>query len=37
MVATLPNHKSVRDEENNTLNTSPDSEKEEPVNLVEII
>ena len=31
-VATLPNHKTVRNEENNIVNTSPDSEKEEPMN-----
>lgn len=31
-VATLPNHKTVRNEENNILNTSPDSKKEEAMN-----
>lgn len=36
MVATLRNDRSVRNEDNNTLNTSPDPEKEEPVNLVAI-
>lgn len=30
MVATLQNDGSVRNEDNNTLNTSPDPEKEEP-------